>query len=315
MMPFSRLFRSSVATAVLLPALLAGCAQNSEPTQFAPLRYDYLGQMNLNVSSLAIVDRTAAHPVEGNIGLESPTPPLQAIRQMAQDRLSARGATDSTNTARFVIDRASILHLPGGTLKGNVGVHLDILAADGHRVASASAQASQSLHPDPSGNVESRANLYAVTRDMMQTLNVEFEYQVHHSLSKWLVDAGGTPMNNAIQTQPLTGAPDATAPVPSAAAASTPAADTMSDTKRLTELPSAGTTPANVSVDSASTDTASSAAQSSTPAQAQAQAQAAPQESEPSAIFPAGTDDTPAPAKTLSPKAGFLTLPANKKTR
>jgi hypothetical protein len=89
----------------------------------------------------------------------------------------------------------------------------------------------------------------------------------------------------------------------------------MSDTKRLTELPSAGTTPANVSVDSASTDTASSAAQSSTPAPAQAQAQAAPQESEPSAIFPAGTDDTPAPAKTLSPKAGFLTLPANKKTR
>lgn len=87
----------------------------------------------------------------------------------------------------------------------------------------------------------------------------------------------------------------------------------MSDTKRLTELPSAGTTPANVSVDSASTDTASSAAQSSTPAPAQAQA--APQESEPSAIFPAGTDDTPAPAKTLSPKAGFLTLPANKKTR
>lgn len=293
MMPFSRLFRSSVATAVLLPALLAGCAQNSEPTQFAPLRYDYLGQMNLNVSSLAIVDRTAAHPVEGNIGPESPTPPLQAIRQMAQDRLSARGATDSTNTARFVIDRASILHLPGGTLKGNVGVHLDILAADGHRVASASAQASQSLHPDPSGNVESRANLYAVTRDMMQTLNVEFEYQVHHSLSKWLVDAGGTPMGSAIQTQSLNGQDDTAAPLPAPSA-------TKTDIQTLPAAPAQTSAPA--------------AAAETTPAQPAATPATSAQDAEPNPIFPTGDDTTPTatkPAKprVQSPKAGFLTLP------
>ena len=291
MMSFPHLFRSSVAVAVLLPALLAGCAQNNEPTQFAPLRYDYLGQMNLNVSSLAIVDRTATHPVEGNIGPEAPTPPLQAVRQMAQDRLTARGTVDSPNTARFVIDRASILHLPGGTLKGNVGVHLDILAADGHRVASASAQASQSLHPDPSGDVESRANLYAVTRDMMQTLNVEFEYQVHHSLSKWLVDAGGTPVGSAIQTQSLTGQDDSAAPLPAPSA-------TKTDTQTLPAAPASATPPA------ASTETL--AAPATAPA-------TSAQDAEPNPIFPSGGDTAPAtkPAKprTLSPKASFLSLP------
>jgi cell division septation protein DedD len=293
MMPFPRLFRSSVATAILLPALLAGCAQHSEPTQFAPLRYDYLGQMNLNVSSLSIVDRTATHPVDGDIGPESPTPPLQAVRQMAQDRLAARGTVDSANTARFVIDRASILHLPGGTLKGNVGVHLDILAPNGRRVASASAQASQSLHPDPSGEVASPANLYAVTRDMMQTLNVEFEYQVHHSLSKWLVDAGGTPVGSAIQSQSLNAQDGTAAPLPAPGA-------TKTDAQALPAAP----------------------AQSNAVA-ADAQPQPAPaatsaQDAEPNPIFPSGDEATPAAKtekpRTLSPKAGFLTLPGKSAT-
>ncbi|MCI1242761.1 MAG: hypothetical protein LKI99_02600 [Acetobacter fabarum] len=315
MMPFPRMRLSHLVAAFVLPAALAGCADQPQPTRFAPLSYDYLGQIHLNVATLDVVDNSVANPEPGDIGYKSPSPPDHTLRQMAADRLIATGNAAAASTAHFVIDRAFILHQPGGTLDGQMDIHLDILNPEGRRVATASAQATQTLHPDPSQDVESPANLYEITKDMMQTINVEFEYQIRHSLNKWLVDAGGTPMNNAIQTQPLTGAPDATAPAPSAAAASTPATDTMSDTKRLTELPSAGTTPANVSVDSASTDTASSAAQSSTPAPAQAQAQAAPQESEPSAIFPAGTDDTPAPAKTLSPKAGFLTLPASKKTR
>lgn len=192
-----------------------------------------------------------------------------------------------------MIDRASILHLPGGTLKGNVGVHLDILAADGHRVASASAQASQSLHPDPSGNVESRANLCAVTRDMMQTLNVEFEYQVHHSLSKWLVDAGGTPMGSAIQTQSLNGQDDTATPLPAPSA-------TKTDTQALPAAPAQTSAPA--------------AAAETTPAQPAATPATSAQDAEPNPIFPTGDDTTPTatkPAKprVQSPKAGFLTLP------
>ncbi|MDE7546499.1 hypothetical protein PY793_00685 [Acetobacter fabarum] len=317
MMLFPRMRLSHLVAAFILPAALAGCADQPQPTRFAPLSYDYLGQMHLNVATLDVVDNSVTNPEPGDIGYRSPSPPDRTLRQMAADRLIATGNATATSTAHFVIDRAFILHQPGGTLDGQMDIHLDILNPEGRRVATASAQATQTLHPDPSQNVESPANLYQITKDMMQTINVEFEYQIRHSLNKWLVDAGGTPMNNAIQTQSLSGAPDATAPATPSPAPPSPVSGATSDTRSLTELPSAGTSPANVGVDTASTEASSSPTPlptKPTPTQAPVQA-AAPQESEPSAIFPAGGEDTSAQAKTLSPKAGFLTLPANMKTR
>lgn len=307
MMPFPRMRLSHLVAALVLPATLAGCAGKPQQTQFAPLSYDYLGQIHLNVATLDVVDNSVTNPEPGDIGYRSPAPPDHTLRQMAADRLIATGNTAAASTAHFVIDRAFILHQPGGTLDGQMDIHLDILNPEGRRIATASAQATQTLHPDPSQDVESPANLYEITKDMMQTINVEFEYQIRHSLNKWLVDAGGTPMNNAIQTQSLTGTPDATPPV----------ADTTPSAKSLTELQPTVATPSSpaaastaTGLESTSTDTTSTN-QSSTSAQAQASAQ----ESEPNAIFPAGMDDTPAKAKTLSPKAGFLTLPSSAKTR
>lgn len=297
MMLFPRMRLSHLVTALVLPVALVGCAEQKQPTQFAPLTYDYLGQIHLNVATLDIVDNSVTNPEPGDIGYKSPSPPDHTLRQMASDRLVAVGNTAAATTAHFVIDRAFILHQPGGTLDGQMDIHLDLLNPEGKRVATASAQATQTLHPDPSQDVESPANLYEITKDMMQTINVEFEYQIRHSLNKWLVDAGGTPMNNAIQTQSLTGAPDAQ-PTPS----------TPSDASSLTSTPD--TTPP-----------AATAATSTTPASTDASgssAVAAPaaQDSEPSAIFPAGMDDSAAqtPAKTLSPKAGFLSLPSSAKT-
>ncbi|WP_338331731.1 hypothetical protein [Acetobacter sp. LMG 32666] len=311
MLPFPRMRLSHLVATLVLPAALAGCADQPQQTKFTPLSYDYLGQIHLNVATLDVVDNSVTNPEPGDIGYRSPSPPDHTLRQMAADRLVATGNTAAATTAHFVIDRAFILHQPGGTLDGQMDIHLDILNPDGKRVASASAQATQTLHPDPSQDVESPANLYEITKDMMQTINVEFEYQIRHSLNKWLVDAGGTPMNNAIQTQSLTGAPDAA-----------PVAGAQSETSKLTELqpginapstPSATSTGAGL--DSASTDAAASTPQPTIPTPAAATATT--QESEPNAIFPTGMDDTPtqAPAKTLSPKAGFLTLPTSTKTR
>ncbi|MCP1241928.1 hypothetical protein GOB86_04875 [Acetobacter lambici] len=307
MLPFPRMRLSHLLASLILPAALAGCADQPQQTKFAPLSYDYLGQIHLNVATLDVVDNSVTNPEPGDIGYRSPSPPDHTLRQMAADRLMATGNTAAATTAHFVIDRAFILHQPGGTLDGQMDIHLDILNTEGKRVASASAQATQTLHPDPSQDVESPANLYEITKDMMQTINVEFEYQIRHSLNKWLVDAGGTPMNNAIQTQSLTGAPDAP-----------PVAGTPSETSGLTELQPGITVPSTTPATSAgaaqppaSTDTPSSIPQ---PAATPAPATAATQESEPNAIFPAGMDDTPAQAKTLSPKAGFLTLPSSTKT-
>lgn len=74
---FSRPLRLSLTAALVLPALLAGCASEQQPTHFAPLRYDYLSQMNLNVSTLSVVDNTVTNPVPGDIGARAPTPPFR----------------------------------------------------------------------------------------------------------------------------------------------------------------------------------------------------------------------------------------------
>lgn len=301
MMLFPRMRLSHLVTALVLPVALAGCAGQPQPTQFAPLNYDYLGKIHLNVATLDIVDNSVTNPEPGDIGYKSPSPPDHTLRQMASDRLVAVGNTAAATTAHFVIDRAFILHQPGGTLDGQMDIHLDLLNPEGKRVATASAQATQTLHPDPSQDVESPANLYEITKDMMQTINVEFEYQIRHSLNKWLVDAGGTAMNNAIQTQSLTGTPDA-----QPAAATTSDASGLSTPSGTAAASSAGTTAATT-VEPASTEASSTSAPTAAPAA---------QDSEPSAIFPAGMDDstTQAPTKkTLSPKAGFLTLPSSTK--
>ncbi len=323
MMLFPRMRLSHLVAALVLPAALAGCADEKQPTQFTPLNYEYLGQIHLNVTTLDVVDNSITNPEPGDIGYKSPSPPDQALRQMAADRLTASGNTAAATTAHFVIDRVFILHQPGGTLDGQMDIHLDLLNPEGKRVATASAQATQTLHPDPSQDVESPANLYEITKNMMQTINVEFEYQIRHSLSKWLVDAGGTPMNNAIQTQSLTGAPDAP-----------PVAGATPDANSLTELqpgiaapaatPAATTqTTAGTTTDPASTQTSSAPSTGAAPTPAAAApaatapAVAPAQDSEPNAIFPAGMEDatTQTQTRTLSPKSGFLTLPSSAKTR
>ncbi|AOW45670.1 hypothetical protein A4S02_01675 [Acetobacter ascendens] len=313
MMLFSRMRLSGLTAALLFPALLAGCADQKQPTQFAPLRYDNLSQINLNVNTLTLVDNTVTHPVAGDIGYKSPTPPVQALRQMVQDRLAAKGGITSANSAQFVIDRASILHEPGGTLQGQIDVHLDILNPDGSKTAHTEAHATQSLHPDPTEDTESQANLYNVTKGMMDSINTELDTQVHRALGKWLVDAGGMPVEGAIQAQPLTsdGSP-ATATGAGAGAAATQEALSPVSAAKTGQATSPVTVPENAPIVAPSTDAATSSTTSST----EAKPAAAPkvQDTEPNAIFPAGEDDdsssSSSSTKATSPKAGYLKLPS-----
>lgn len=313
---FSRPLRLSLTAAIVLPALLAGCAGEQQPTHFAPLRYDYLSQMNLNVSTLSVVDNTVTHPVEGDIGYRAPTPPVQALRQMAEDRLAA--ASNNGSTAQFVIDRASILHNSGGTLNGQIDVHLNILNPGGTQAAHAEAHVTSTVHPDLSkGDADSPANLYEVTQTMMQRINVELEYQVRHTLSAWVVDAGGTPVGSAIQTQQL-GKPGDAVPATSAvlpAAAAVTAPVTTPDPTSPTTVPAnAPVTVETPKVDVPTITTPTVTVPTAIDTTAATQPKAAPVSSEPDAIFPAGEGDDTASTKqkALSPKAGFLKAPTKK---
>ncbi|GAB29691.1 hypothetical protein APS_0293 [Acetobacter pasteurianus subsp. pasteurianus LMG 1262 = NBRC 106471] len=312
MMLFSRMRLSGLTAALLFPALLAGCADQKQPTQFAPLRYDNLSQINLNVNTLTLVDNTATLPVAGDIGYKSPTPPVQALRQMVQDRLAAKGGITSANSAQFVIDRASILHEPGGTLQGQIDVHLDILNPDGSKTAHTEAHATQSLHPDPTEDTESQANLYNVTKGMMDSINTELDTQVHRALGKWLVDAGGMPVDGAIQAQPLTSDGSPAPATTGAGAAATQEALSPVSAAKTGQATSPVTVPENAPVVAPSTDAATPSTTSSTEAKPAATSKT--QDSEPNAIFPAGEDDdsssSSSSTKATSPKPGYLKLPS-----
>lgn len=338
---FSRPLRATCSVALLLPAFLAGCAGDKQPTKFAPLRYDYLSVMHLNAATLNIEDATLQNPVVGDIGNRAPTPPVQALRQMAQDRLVATG---SSGTAQFVIDRASILHQAGGVLAGQMDVHLVLLNSGGTQAARAEAHVSQTLRPDLSkGDADSPANLYELTNDMMQRMNVEFEYQIRNTLKDWMTDAGGTPVGSAIQSQsldapgskagstalPAAAVPAAATGVTSAPALTTPAITTPEVTTPTITTPavtvptvttpnvsvpdatSATTLPENAPVSNTSGSSAATSEGSSSGSTTTGNAASA-KTSEPDPVFPAGEDDDASSSTTTkarSPAPGVLQLP------
>ena len=190
------------ALALLLPFLAAGCGGGEEaapPVVFAPLHYDYLTPLRLNVATLTIEDH-AANAGPGDVSALSPVPPAQALEQMARDRLVPAG---SAGEAVFVIDRASIVQ-GADALSGNMAVHLDIRTSDGNRAAYAEARVSR-VRTLGGGHEDLRGALYTMTKAMMDDMNVEFEYQVRHSLKDWLQTTApaAAAIPAPVQVQPL----------------------------------------------------------------------------------------------------------------
>lgn len=170
-------------TILFLPLLAAACA-GRPPVQAVPRAlkgYDYLPRFGLNVATLDVDDQAAAQSRQDIAGL-MPTSPAQALARMASTRLLPVG---STGRAVFVIQDASITRTRTG-LAGLLRVRLDILTGNGLPVAFAQAQVTRVLAGD---TIDLRASAYELTRQMMDDMNVELEYQLRRSLSTWLVPA------------------------------------------------------------------------------------------------------------------------------
>ena len=187
---------------LLLPLALPGCGGEPPPPvleqAMPPFHYDYLTKLRINVASIAIEDRSApAGP--GDVSNLSPEPPAAALRQMAEDRLAAGG---STGRAVFVIENAAIQRAPDGTLVGTLAVRLDISTGGGAPTAYAEARVSRTL---ANADTPLRTALYTMTRQMMDDMNVEFEYQVRRSLKDWLQDTTPVAAPAPVQAQPLDG--------------------------------------------------------------------------------------------------------------
>lgn len=179
---------------LLLPLLLAAC--EGTPRSYPPLRYDYLTPLPLNVAAIRIDQRFVPSGIDPDVSGIDPMPPVQALRNMGEDRLQALG---SGGQAVFVIRDASLVR-HGDTIQGNFAVEIDIDTSAGVRTAYAEARVSQTTTID-----DLPATLYDMTKAMMERMNVEFEYQVRHSLSAWLLPAGA--LRTPVQQQPLTPPP------------------------------------------------------------------------------------------------------------
>jgi hypothetical protein len=193
-----------------LPLVLAGCGGGDEipPAEaYTPPDFSFLPKIRLNVGSIAIQDN--AQPLgPQDIAATSPVIPSQALEQMARDRLFAAGFA---GTATFVIDQASIIQSQNGILTGTLAVHLQVSVPGGGPGGFASAQV-QRQHVPGSDPENLQNNLYDLTKQMLDAMNVEFEFQLRKSLSSWIVTGDAVPA--PVQAQPL--APQPPPPPPPA---------------------------------------------------------------------------------------------------
>ena len=188
---------------LLLPLLASACADDDVPARSFPLpSYSYLTPIRLNVASIEIDDRSPPSP-GASVESLAPIRPSDMLKQMANDRLVAAG---STGRAVFVIDRATLTR-SGPVIDGQLAVHLDVFAGGGgDRAGYAEARVAR-RRTSGDGDEDIRAVLYQFTRQMLDDMNVEFEFQVKKSLGEWLQTTAGTaPTPAPIQSQNL-GAP------------------------------------------------------------------------------------------------------------
>ena len=181
--------------ALLLPLVLPACAEApATPAYFEPLRYSYLPPIQLNVAAIDIQPRFVSSGFPPDVTGSDPAPPTEALRSMAADRLQALGAA---NRAVFAILNASLIRLDN-EVRGDMAVSLAIYDGDGTQRASAEAHVERTHAGSDAARPQA---LYDMTRDMMNDMNIEFEYQVRRSLKEWLTTSAAPEL--PVQQDPL----------------------------------------------------------------------------------------------------------------
>jgi hypothetical protein len=181
---------------LLLPFALAACGGDDEPV-FEPLRFNDLPPIQVNVASIGIEQRFVPSGEPPDVSNEDPTPPVDALKAMANDRLQAFG---TANKAVFAILDGSLTR-QDEVVVGSLAVSLIILDDNGTQLGFAEARV-QSRHTGPMDHL--RSVLYDMTKSMMNDMNIEFEFQIRHNLKAWLTDSAApdTPVEQAPLDQP-----------------------------------------------------------------------------------------------------------------
>ena len=177
---------------LLLPLWLATCGE--ERTDFPPLHYNYLPPIRLAVSDIEVQTRFVPSGVPPDVTTLDPVRPSDALRAMAEERLQAFGGPAR---AVFAINNASLVKRDD-QIDGALAVQLSIYGANGARVGFADANVAR----QHTGRIDDlRSTLYDMTRQMMDAMNVELEFQINQHMRGWLVTGGSVP--NPVQQQQL----------------------------------------------------------------------------------------------------------------
>jgi len=187
--------------------LLASCGRRAPP-HFEPLRYDYLTKLKLNVARIDTDDSWTPGGIDRHVEFLAPTPPLDALRHMGEDRLVPAG---TSGRALYTIVDASIIR-QGDNYRAILAVRLDILNNDGDRLRGIEAHAT-STHAATDDDPDAvRSDLHQLTRKAMEDMNVDFEFRIRRDLRSDLeITTPTAPVPVPVDTQDLD-APGTTAP-------------------------------------------------------------------------------------------------------
>jgi hypothetical protein len=184
-------------SSLLLPLLLSACGGRSQRV-YPPLHYGHLTALQLNVAAIQIEQRYVPSGVSPDVSQIDPMPPVQALRNMAAERLQAFG---SSGRAVFVIQDASLTR-QRNMLLGSFAVELDVYTSADTRAGFAEARVSRTYTGDLD---DLPAKLYDMTKEMMDTMNIEIEFQLRRSLRTWLLPEGAA--QPPVQQEPLVAPP------------------------------------------------------------------------------------------------------------
>jgi len=203
--------------APLAALVLAGCGGSPPPPPqtFPVLDYSYLPPIVLKVANLNVVNNYVPTPDAATLVGEDPEPPAVAAMTMLSHRIVASGAPGS---GTVTLQNASITE-QGDTLSGAMTVDISLASADGRSTGFTEASVTASAPaPDPDADPNTvQAALYAMTKQLMDGMNVQLQYQIQHNMGSWLsgvpgaapLGAGAAPSPGAIQATPLTPPPPA----------------------------------------------------------------------------------------------------------
>jgi hypothetical protein len=215
----------------LLALAACGGSPAPPPQTFAPLDYSYLPPIMLKVSSISVVNQYVPDPGAATLIGQDPEPPATALTDMLNRRLVANG---TPGMATVTIEAASIDQV-GGNLTGTMTVRLDVQSADGHSTGYTEASVTHSeTAPDPDSSQDVvQAALYGMTKQLMDAMNVQLQYQIQQNLGSWVsysanaavpaLNAAPAPggISGGIQATPLA-APGATGAAPATVPPSSP---------------------------------------------------------------------------------------------